>query len=299
MTATTTATTTASMPKVVSARQERPELRLVVAVGRKELRDAMRDRWLWLYTVGFAVLAITLTSLALSDSAVVGTSRFGRTAASLIALVQLVVPLMGLTIGARAISAQRESGTLAFLLGHPVSRVEAFLGIALGTVVALLAAVAAGFGAAGVLATVRSSSVDAVDLLVLAALSWLLAVAMVGVGMLVSVLARRAATALGMALVAWLALVFLGDLGLMGTAVATRVPESGLFFAAVANPVEAFRLTAMSVLDGSLDVLGPVGTYAVDQFGGNVRWVTGAGLLLWVFVPFAIGLAVFRRGSDL
>jgi Cu-processing system permease protein len=281
-----------------AALPERTELRVVRTLAAKELRDALRDRWLWLYGASFAVVATAITSLAVSDAQNVGFEGFGRTAASLVALAQLVVPLMGLTIGARSVAGQRERGTLAFLLSHPVNPTEVYLGIYLGNMAALLVAVAGGFGVAGLVAFLRDAAVDGVDLLTITALAWLLSVAMVGAGMMVSVVARRSSTAMGLALVLWLGFVLVGNLGLMGTSVATRVGDHTLFFAAVANPVEAFRLSTITVLGGSLDVLGPVGTYAVDRFGDGVRLVTVAALVVWAVVPPVAGAMVFRRSPD-
>lgn len=299
--------TATAQPVAVAERPEReerpvregPESRIVTTLVRKELRDSVRDRWFWLYVGAFVVLAVAITSITFSERRDIGFQGFGRSAASLVTLVQLVVPLMGLTLGARSVAGQRERGSLAFLLSHPISRTEAYLGIFLGNAAAMAAAIAAGFGVAGFVSAIRSSDVAAGDLLAITLLAWLLAVAMVGVGMVISVSSRRSATAIGMALFAWLLLVVIGDLGLMGTAVATRLPVSALFFSAVANPVEAFRLTAMSIMHGSLDVLGPVGNYAVDRFGGSVKWVTGATLVVWAVVPAFVAMLVFRRGRDL
>jgi len=284
--------------QVEDAGTERVELWVVRVLATKELRDALRDRWLWLYAASFALLATAISSLAVSNARTIGFTGFGRTASSLVALAQLVVPLMGLTIGARSVAGQRERGTLRFLLSHPVSPTEIYLGIFVGNAAALLAAVTAGFGVAGLLAAVRGAAVDGVDLLAIAGLAWLLAVSMIGMGMLVSAYARRSAAAMGLALVLWLAFVLLGNLGLMGTSTATRLGEGSLFMAAVANPVEAFRLSAMTVLSGSLDVLGPVGTYAVDRFGDRVGWVTGASLVIWAIVPAVIGGFAFRKRAD-
>lgn len=277
---------------------ERTELRVIRILAVKELRDALRDRWLWLYSASFAVLATALSSVAVSNAETIGFSGFGRTASSLIALAQLVVPLMGLTVGARSLAGQRERGTLMFLLSHPVSPTEVYLGIFVGNAAAMLGAVAGGFGIAGLVATLRGAAVDGADLVTIAALSWLLAVAMIGVGMLVSVFARRSAAAMGTALVLWLTFVLLGSLGLMGTSMATHMSEALLFFAAVFNPVEAFRLSAMSALGGSLDVLGPVGTYAVDTFGDGVRWITTASVAVWAVVPVLVGGILFRRRPE-
>lgn len=280
------------------ANRERPDAGLVYILARKELRDAARDRWLWLYVGGFAVIAAALGSVTGTEIRDIGFQGFGRATASLVTLAQLVVPLMGLTLGSRSVAGQAERGTLAFLLAHPVSRTEVFLGLYCGNAVAMLAAVAGGFGVAGLLSAFRGTPVDAGGFVLIAALAWLLAVACIGIGMLVSVLCRRVATAIGVALFVWLVLVILGDLGLMGTATATRLPVGTLFASALANPVEAFRVTTMTVLHGSLDVLGPVGSYAVDRFGDGVRWVTGAALVVWAVVPAAAALVVFRRRDE-
>lgn len=288
---------TAQAPSVPGL-SERTELWVVRVLAAKEIRDALRDRWLWLYAASFALLATAISSIAVADSTNIGFAGFGRTTSSLIALAQLVVPLMGLTIGARSIAGQRERGTLTFVLAHPVSPTEVYVGCFVGNAAALLVAITAGFGIAGLLAAVRGAAVNGVDLLVIAGLAWLLAVAMIGMGMLVSAFARRSSTAMGLALVLWLAFVLVGNLGLMGTSIATRAGEGALFFSAVANPVEAFRLAAMTVLDGSLDNLGPVGTYAVDRFGDRVGWITTGSLLLWAVVPLVTGGLVFRRRAD-
>ena len=272
---------------------------LVVAVARKELRDAVRAKWFWLYSLGFALPAALLALVALPGSLVSGSASFGRTAASLVALVQLIVPLMGLTLGAQAIAGQAERGTLRFLLSHPITRTEAFLGTFAGLAIALLATCAAGFGAAGLVTGLRGSSASGAAFVRIAVLSWVLAVAMLGIGMLISAWARRSGTALGAAVFAWLFLVFLGELGVMGTAIATRLPVDALFLSAVANPVEAFRLAALSSLSGSLDVLGPAGTYAVDTYGSALTPLLAAVLGVWVVVPVGLAWWRFQRGKDL
>jgi Cu-processing system permease protein len=277
---------------------ERTQLRNVRVLAMKELRDSLRDRWLWFYTAAFAVLATALTSLATSEAENIGFEGFGRTASSLVALSQLVVPLMGLSIGARSIAGQRERGTMAFLLAYPVNATEVFLGIYLGSTAAILAAVSGGFGVAGLVAAARGNAVDGTDLVTIAGLAWLLSIAMIGTGMMVSVFTRRSSTATGLGLVLWLVFVLLGNLGLMGTSVATRVSDQVLFLAAVANPVEAFRLAAITTLGGSLDALGPVGTYAIDTFADATRLVTVASLVVWAVVPVAVGAFFFRRRPD-
>jgi Cu-processing system permease protein len=275
------------------------EYRIVSTIARKELRDAVRNKWFWLYAIGFAGLAGVLTTLALPSARIAGYGAFGRSASSLIALVQLIIPLMGLTLGALALAGQHERGTIRFLLGHPISRSEAFLGIYVGLATAMFATISAGFGAAGVMTVMRGGSADAGAFVRIALLSWLLAAAMLGVGLLVSAFTDRSGVASGSALFVWLGLVFLGDLGIMGTALATNLPVNVLFFSAVANPVEAFRLATLSSFQGSLDVLGPAGSYAVDRFGDGLDALLIGILVLWVIVPTSVAWFRFTRSKDL
>ena len=72
----------------------------ILILAQKELRDAQRNRWFGLYTIAFAGLSLALAWLALSGTGNYGLAGFGRTSASLINMVLMIVPLMGLTLGA-------------------------------------------------------------------------------------------------------------------------------------------------------------------------------------------------------
>ncbi|MCP3935618.1 MAG: ABC transporter permease [Actinomycetia bacterium] len=275
------------------------EFRLIRVIVVKVLQESLRDRWFWLYTIGFAALAASLTLVAIPDSSVVLSGGFGRTGAALVALVQLVVVLMAISLGARVLPSERESGSLAFVLSQPIGRTEVLLGTFVGLGGALLAALAAGFGVAGVLSTLRDASVSASVLIRLTGLSWLLSLCAVAIGLVIGVSQRKVGAATSTALFVWFVLVFLGDLGIMGSVLASRLPVESLFLAAVLNPVEAFRVAAIVALDGSLDALGPAGTYAVDTYGDRVGLIGVGVLVAWVVAPLTLAWLVFRRGADL
>jgi Cu-processing system permease protein len=277
---------------------ERIQPSLVGAVAKKEIVEALRSKWFWMWTVAFAGLAAFMAMVALPGSQVAGFGSFGRTAASLVALAQIIIPLMGLTLGAYSIAGQRESGALRFLLSHPLSRSEAFLGTYVGLATALAATVFGGFGLAGLITVAQGGGANASSFIRIAVLSWLLAISMLGFGMLVSTFAAKGSAALGIAVFLWLALAFVGDLGVMGSAIATRVPTWGLLVTAVANPVEAFRLASLTAFSGSLDVLGPAGRYAVDTFGEQLSWILFVTVAIWAVVPIVIAWLRFTRGGD-
>jgi ABC-type transport system involved in multi-copper enzyme maturation permease subunit len=284
---------------VVVDLSERASAGTIGTIAGKEIRDAIHSRWFWLWTLAFTGLASFMAAVALPGSQVAGFGSFGRTAASLVALAQIIVPLMGLTLGAYSIAGQKENGALRFLLSHPISRTEAFWGTYLGLAVSLAATVFGGFGVAGIITVVQGGGANAGSFIRIAILSWLLAISMLGFGMLISTFTNRGSAALGTAIFAWLGLAFIGDLGVMGTSVATSLPTWSLLLTAVVNPTEAFRLASLTAFSGSLDVLGPAGRYAVDTFGNNLGWMLFLVMIAWVVIPTLLAWWRFNRVGDL
>jgi Cu-processing system permease protein len=270
-----------------------PSLRTVAILAAKEVRDALRNRWFVLYAVCFALLAVALSSVALAGTGRFGLAGFGRTAASLINLVLLIVPLMALTLGASALAGERERGTLDTLLAQPVSRIEVILGKYVGLAAALLGALALGFGTAGGLLAFRGASANASQFGTIFALSVLLGWAMLSIGFLISAITRRTSVATGAAIFVWLTVVFLGDLGLLGATMTLRLTADELLYCAMANPVQVFKIWSVSSMHRSLDLLGPAGLYATQQLGSSLKPMLGAILGLWILAPLAAACGLF------
>ncbi len=264
-------------------------------IARKEMRDALRTRWFALGAAGFALLVAGLALLSGAQTAYAGEALFGRTAAGLVNLVLLVIPLLGLTAGALSLAGERERGTLSYLLAQPVDSGQVYLGKYLGLAGALCATVLAGFGLGGVVLAVRGSPLTGAAYGWLALLTVLLALVSLAVGCLISVVADRVVTALGAALFIWLLLVFLGDLGLMATAVVTNLGIRAVFAVSLINPLQVFRAAAVGLLQPSLEVLGPVGAYAGSLLGPALVPAFAALLFIWVITPLGVGYALFYR----
>ncbi len=270
--------------------------RSVLTLAHRELRDALRSRWFLLYTLAFAALGLGLSFVSAAAAGGAGLSGFGRTTAGLINLVLLVVPLMALTAGAGSIASDRERGMLSYMLAQPISRVELLLGKFLGLGGALLACITLGLGACAVVLAAKGQRTDPASMLWLAGLALLLALSMLAVGLLISAVARRASVAVGTAVFVWLTLVFVTDLGLMAGALAMRLRIEILFALSLTNPLQVFKMWSLHTVDAGLDVLGPAGLYASEQFAGTLDWLFAACLLAWVVVPLgAAGVCITRR----
>lgn len=273
------------------------ELANLLILARKEMFEALRNRWFQFYSSTFAVLTLSISFLSLAGADQYGFAGFNRTAAGMVNLVMLIVPLMALSAGAASIAVERERGTLAQLLAMPVSRTELLLGKFLGTASALVLALATGFGIGAAVMVFLGGAGGGPAYLWMAGLACLLAIGMLSVGLLISALTNKSGTAAGASIVVWLGFAFVSDLGLMGSSVLFRLHLWTLFDAALANPLEVFKMATLSVSQAALSVLGPVGRYA-DYTFGHALWLVFLGVLIaWITVPLALTWQIFRNAE--
>lgn len=268
---------------------------VVWLLAGKELRDARRNRWFTLYTFAFAALSLALSWLGLSAVRDYGLSGFGRTSASLVNLVLLIVPLMGISLGALSLAFERERGTLLYVMAQPVTILEVLAGKFLGLSVALLAALTMGFGLSGLLIAWQGGIAQAGVYLLLLGLAFLLAVASLAIGLLVSASVRRTAAAVGFAIFAWSLLVFFGDLGVMGTSLVLKLGANQLFLLSLANPLNVFKMAAILAVHGNLELLGPAGQYALRTYGAHLVPLLLAILAGWTVLTMTLTYFLFRR----
>jgi len=267
-------------------------------IAAKELRDALRNRWFLLDAGAFIFLALAMSYLGLAGADLRGVAGFGRTAAALTSVVLLIVPLMGLSVGALSISGERERGTLTTLLAQPLTHLELFVGKWCGLAAALAIAVGVGFGFPGLMLAVLGAGAGAGAYLALAALSFLLALAGLAIGMLISATSQRTSVAVGTAIGAWLALVFVGDLGILGAGLAMHLGDGQLLSLSLVNPLTDFRVAAILVAGASSEVLGPSGLVLRHTFGSWDAAALVVVLALWCLAPLALSYRLLR-GKDL
>jgi len=254
------------------------------ALAVHELVERLRDRWV-LVSVG---LFVALAS---------GVGLYGRgaeesaaavTAPSLVTLATFLVPLLALILGHDAIVGERERHTLGLLFSLPAGRGEILVAKYVGRAGALALAVVLGLGSA---ALVLQGGQRA-TLLGLIVPTILLGAAFLSIGMLISTMSRRHATAASLAVATWFLLVLFWDLGLLAVLVATdgAFPQDAVAALAVANPAGLYRLSLLVDLGGAadLDALG----LSVGLPGPATR---GALWAAWIVGPLGLGVAMLSR----
>ena len=249
-----------------------------------ELLERMRDRWVVVISILFALLASGVGLYGRSAEAEVAK----LTGPSLVTLASLLVPLVALVLSHDAIAGERERNTLGLLLSLPVGRFEVVFAKLIGRSLALAVAVGLGLGAA-----IAVSDPDgARTLLALMGPTLLLGLAFLSIGLLISTVTRRQATAASVVVVVWFGLVFFYDLGILGLLVATDggLPQTAVSALVVGNPAGLYRVQMIYQLAGP-DVLRDLGM-TTGLPGTAITWLLWCG---WIVVPALISGALLSR----
>jgi len=265
--------------------------------ARQELLLSVRSRWTQIFAAVFALLALGVSSSGYVLSGGYGVQDFARTAASLVELVLLLVPLTALVIGVLSLAPER--GAAELLFSQPVSRRAILLGKGAGLFVALAAAQALGFGAAGLVIFSRAGGAGLPGFALLVLGSFVLTAVSLGVAALISAgTVGRRTRALALALVVWFGAVVLFDVAALG--VASLLPSGPasrvLIVSVLVNPADAVRTAALLGIEGS-GAFGAASLALLRFTKGPVGagLLLAASLLLWMVAPAL--LAARRLGK--
>lgn len=266
----------------------------VRSLSLRELSGSLRNYWFVVNSGVFVVGGLLLVAFGQQDASVLGYRGYARALAGLMQLALFLVPLMALFPAAAALAGERETGTLDYLLAQPVTRGEVYAGTWTGVASAVGLSLVLGFGVTGAVVAVKGVPPEIV--LSLLGLALLLALTFVSLGLWISARSATRARATSLALTVWLLLVALGSLGFMGAFVAWGLRPEVLEVWAFVNPVEAFRMAMVAVLDPEMDVLGPVGIELMDRLGRlPLIGLATASLAAWAGFGFLLGRRRFGR----
>jgi Cu-processing system permease protein len=262
---------------------------------RKEMLDALRNRWIIGYAVLIAVLGYAAALVGARSTGGMALQMFGRTTATLTNLSLLLAPLVALVVGAASIAGERDRGTLSRLLSLPITPTEVLFAKFCALLLALFAATVAGFAPAAVMVTIYAGASALGHFLLFPFVTLLLIAAMTGIGLLLSLLSRTGVQALGSAILVWFGFVLLYDLLLIGTLSAAQLPPAVLAALLVANPIDAARVLVVLLLEPDLYSLGPAGIILISSLSrAGAALVLVASLLFWSIAPLLISVRLFR-----
>ncbi|RKZ54627.1 MAG: ABC transporter permease [Candidatus Parabeggiatoa sp. nov. 3] len=263
-----------------------------------DISESLRARWFLLYTTVFGGLIILLLVFGLTESRVMGLTGLTRLLLTYISVCMAILPIFVLMSTVRSVAGDIDAGVFEYLLSLPVSLSAWYWGKLIGRFIVIFLpvfmamVVAVGWGLWRDVTVPWHLLAFYTGLLV--ALAW----CFLGIGMLISSMARSVDIAQGSAFFIWLFLLVFLDLILLGLMVREQFSAELLVFIALANPLQSFRTGAMLLFDPQLILLGPTAYVILDLFGQT-------GYLIWSFVYPVIlgslcammGYLLFRRGD--
>ncbi len=257
---------------------------------RLELAESLRSRWFHFYALVVIGLMFLLIVTGISESRVLGFTGLSRLLVTYIQIAMAVVPLFVIVTTARSMVGDREAGNLEYMLAFPVSLPVWYWGRFLSRLVLILAPVALSLAIAAGYGLAMGHAVPWGHVALYAGLVAALATAFLGLGFLISALARSTEVALGASLLVWLTLVAFLDLLLLSVLIQERFVADYVIAIALANPLQSFRTASMILFDPQLILLGPSSYVILDHFGqaGYVAWAMG--------YPVVLGLALAGLG---
>jgi Cu-processing system permease protein len=267
--------------------------------ARQELLLAVRSRWLQIFALVFAALALLVAASGYILSGGYGLQDFARTAESLVELVLLLVPLTALTFGALTLTPDR--GAAELLFSQPVPRGAVLLGHVAGLGLALTGAQALGFGLAGLAVYWQTGPFGLGAFVAVIATAVTLTVVFLSVAAwLAQTQAGRRARVLAVALVVWFLGVVLYDVAILGIASLLRSGTASrlLIIGVLVNPVDAARTGVLMLIEGTA-AFGAA-SLALLRFTGGAAWAAAliaGSLVVWTVVPLAAAVRRLARAD--
>ena len=266
--------------------------------ARLDIVESLRARWFLIYTGVFGGIVALLFLFGLTESRVLGFIGLSRLLVTYIQLTMAILPIFVLITTVRSVAGDREAGVFEYLLSLPVSLGAWFWGKILGRYIFVFAPVFLAMLAAVLIAMVKEIEIPWGMFGYYTGLLAAMALCFLGLGMLISAVARSTDMAQGAAFMTWLVLLLFLDLILLGIMIQGRVAPEIAVGIALANPLQVFRTAALALFDPQLIVLGPSAFVILDTFGvlGYKIFALAYPSVLGL-VAAALGYFIFRRGD--
>ncbi|MBT3206430.1 MAG: ABC transporter permease subunit [Gammaproteobacteria bacterium] len=264
-----------------------------------DIIESLRARWFMVYSMVFGGIVVLLFAFGLSESRIMGFTGLSRLLVTYIQLSMAILPIFVLITTVRSVAGDREAGVFEYMLSLPVSLAAWFWGRFFGRFFVVFLPVFLAMLGAVIWGVLKGSEIPWNLFMFYTALLMALAWCFLGIGMLISTLARSSDVAQGAAFITWLLLLLFLDLILLGIMIQENLPPNTAVAIALANPMQVFRTATMMLFDPQLVLLGPTAYVILDNFT-QAGYIAYAVIYPVVFgsICAGIGYFLFKR-SDL
>jgi len=249
-----------------------------------DLKESIRAKWFLVYSLVFGGLIALFFIAGVTESQVMGFSGLSRLLLMYIQITIIILPIFILITTVRSISGDRDSHVLEYMLSFPISLKEYYWGKVIGRFITVYLPVIFAMVIAIVYGAFKGADIPWEIFFLYTGLLFALSSAFLGIAFFISSFVKSSEVALGIAFFVWIFLLAFIDIALISLMMQQRFNEELIIGIALMNPMEIFRVAAISLFDPELTVMGPVAFYILDTFSQTVF------VLISIIYPILVGL---------
>ncbi len=268
----------------------------LLLIAYLDLKESIRANWFIIYSLVFGGLIALFFIAGITESQVMGFSGLSRLLLMYIQVTVIILPIFILITTVRSISGDRDSHILEYMLSFPISLKQYYWGKVFGRFITVFLPVFMAMVIAIVYGTFKGADVPWDIFFLYTGLLFSMSSVFLGIAFFISSIVKSSEMALGISFFVWIFLLAFIDIALISMMLQNRMSEGLIISIALLNPMEVFRVAAISLFDPELTVMGPVAFYILDLFPHGVF------VFLSILYPIVIGAmfayfgyAVFSR----
>lgn len=239
-------------------------------IAKLDIAESARSKWFFVYLFVFGGLMALFFVTGITDSVVMGFTGLSRLLLVYMQVTIVILPIFILITTVKSISQDRESAILEYMLSFPISLKDYYWGKMLGRFFIVFFPVILALFLGIVWGIYKGGELPWNMLFIYSALLFSMCAVFLGIAFFISTIVKSHDVALGASFVIWITLLAFIDIALIGLMLQNRWDDNFIITLALLNPMEVFRVGAISLFDPELTVMGPVAYFLLDTFGRNL-----------------------------
>ena len=257
----------------------------LLLIAYLDLKESIRANWFIVYSLVFGGLIALFFIAGITESQVMGFSGLSRLLLMYIQVTIIILPIFILITTVRSISGDRDSHILEYMLSFPISLKQYYWGKIVGRFITVFLPVFMAMVFAIFYGMFKGAEVPINLFFLYTGLLFSMSSAFLGIAFFISSIVKSSEMALGISFFVWIFLLAFIDIALISLMMQQRMNAELIIGIAMINPMEIFRVAAISLFDPELTVLGPVAFYILDLMSQK--------LFVFISVVYPLLLGVF------
>ena len=261
-----------------------------------DLKESIRAKWFVVYSLVFGGLIALFFIAGVTESQVMGFSGLSRLLLMYIQITIVILPIFILITTVRSISGDRDSNVLEYMLSFPISLKQYYWGKIIGRFITVFLPVFFAMVIAIIYGATKGASIPWNIFFLYTGLLFAMTSAFLGIAFFISSFVKSSEVALGLSFFIWIFLLAFIDIALIALMMQERMSTELIIFISFINPMEIFRVAAISLFDPQLTVMGPVAFYILDSMSQSFFvLVSIAYPVILGFVFAFLGYKIFEK----